>query len=255
MKNGTQQHPQHLLSATVAAVTIGLLATLSAGCASTQHSSHATQNASASASASAATAADSPYHRVTRCTRTHGVLRIITDQHSNWYQALKADGLEPPQPVLEEIVRQSGCYTIASADTPQTHSLVPTIRLDREAPSPFTIGFGSWGRNVGIGVQTRLRSTRASATLAVVPVAATAGDDSTGTTLTATGEASRTNLGTFARTSAHSGAADTSTTAADRYLQTRAGRLTVAAFINAYNQLVKKHYQTQTKMKDAADNR
>lgn len=251
MTNETQQHPQHLLSATVAVITIGLLATLSAGCASTQHSSHSTQDASAST----ATAADSPYHRVTRCTRTHGVLRITTDQHSNWYQALKADGLESPQPVLEEIVRQSGCYTIASADTPQTHSLVPTIRLDREAPSPFTIGFGSWGRHVGIGVQTRLRSTRASATLAVIPVTTATGNSSTGATLTATGEASRTSLGAFSRTSRHAGAADTSTTAADRYLQTRAGRLTVAAFIKAYNQLVTKHHQTQTETEDTTDNR
>lgn len=251
MTNGTQQHPQHLLSGAVAIITIGLLATLSAGCSSTQRNSHSTQNAPTSA----ATAADSPYHRVTRCTRTHGSILITADDSSNWYQALKADDLESPQPVLEEIVRQSGCYTIASADTPQTHNLIPTIRLDKKAASPFTIGFGSWGRNAGIGVQTRLRSTRASATLAVVPVAATAGDGSTGTTLTATGEASRTNLGTFVRTSAHSDAADTSTTAADRYLQTRAGKLTVAAFINAYNQLVGKHHQMQAEMKDTADNR
>lgn len=249
------KHRQRLLSttasATVAAVTIGLLTTLNAGCASTQRGGgHSTQNAPASAT----TAADSPYHRVTRCTRSHGSILITADHSSNWYQALKADGLESPQPVLEEMVRQSGCYTIASADTPQTHNLIPTIKLDKEAPSPFTIGFGSWGRNVGIGVQTRLRSTRASATLAVVSVAATADDGST-EALTATGEASRTNLGAFTRTPRHAGAADASATAADRYLQTRAGRLTVAAFINAYNQLVEKHHQIQTEMEGAADNR
>lgn len=137
-------------------------------------------------------------------------------------------------------MKESGCYTIATSNTnntantdTNTHTLAPTAQLNKEAPSPFTIGFGSWGRHVGIGIQTRLRSTKAFATLAITPPA-----DSGTPALTATGEASKTNLGFFTGVSGHSGAVSVNTTPVGGYLKTREGKLVTAAFINAYNKLV-----------------
>lgn len=245
-----QTKRQHLLPVTATGITIGLLAALCAGCA-TQSGNRSAQDTPSPVST--ANTSDSICRQVDSCTRTHGTIMVSTDDSSNWYRALKADGLHSPGAVLEEIVRHSGCYAIASATTTQTHSLVPTARLDKEAPSPFTIGFGSWGRHVGIGVQTRLRSTRAAATLAVIPVVVAAENTASRhvshidtVTLTATGEASRTNFGLFAGASERPDRTDTGTTGGcSNYLKSREGRLVTAAFVDAYNQLVQKLNRNQ----------
>lgn len=248
---------------------VGLVVALVTGCASTHNANPSADTArehdhtNMPTTTALAETQSRLFHAVQRCTQPHGSLRVMVDTNANWYQTLTANTLDSPKAVLETIVKQSGCYTIASAAIPPTHTLAPTAKLDKETPSPFTIGFGSWGRHIGIGVQTRLRSTKASTTLAIMPTAKPAtpiatdahasitaeGKDNSNannTVLTATGEADKTNLGFFTGASGHSGAVSVHTAPTGGYLKTREGKLVTTAFIDAFNQLVKQLNQTKT---------